>query len=150
MGTLLSKLVPPSSWEGESIFRVPKGSQSQFILTVSQWASVLTSLCLCSLNCKARWAVPILWGECGVTSQSGRYHRSWLRSPEDGETLSQVSQWMGLWCPAPSYSLWGCLIFASDLVNNSFLLFGKLSPAILDLSICSEIVSLSLIYCNYR
>lgn len=149
MGTLLSKPVPPSSWEGESIFRVPKGNQSQFILTVSQWASVLTSLCLCSLNCKVRWAMPILWRECGVTSRSG-YHCSWLMSPEDGETLSQVSQWMGLRCPAPSYSLWGWLTFASDLANNSFFLFGKLSPAILDLSICIEILSLSLIYCDYR
>lgn len=42
------------------------------------------------------------------------------------------------------------LPFASVLANNSFLLFGKLSPAILDLSICVEILSLSLIYYEYR
>lgn len=36
------------------------------------------------------------------------------------------------------------LTFASGFKNNSFLLFGKLSPAILDLSICVEILSLSL------
>lgn len=64
---------------------VPKGSWDQFILTVLQWASVLTSLCLCFLNCKLRWAMPISWGY--LTSVAlGILLTVWLLSPEVGET----------------------------------------------------------------